>query len=54
MTKEQIAAIIANAVGNPSSGAVAEVLPAIADAIDAELNPKAVSEIRVMDVPEKR
>lgn len=54
MNREQIAAIIGDAVGNPTSGAVAEVLPAIADAIDAELNPKPVSEIRVMDVPELR
>lgn len=54
MNREQIAAIVGNAVGNPSSGGVAEVLPAIIDAIDAELNPKAGSEIRVMDVPELR
>ena len=54
MNREQIAAIIGNAVGNPTSGAVAEVLPAIADAIDAELNPKPATEIRVMDVPELR
>ena len=54
MNREQIAAIIGNAVGNPSSGAVADILPAIADAIDAELNPKATSEVRVMDVPELR
>ena len=54
MNREQIAAIIGNAVGNPSSGAVADILPAIADAIDAELNPKAASELRVMDVPELR
>lgn len=54
MNREQIAVVIGDAVGNPTSGPVAEVLPAIADAIDAKLNPKAATEIRVMDVPELR
>ena len=54
MNRDQIAAIIAQAAGNPSSGAVADILPAIAAAIDSELNPKAITEVRVMDVPELR
>ncbi len=54
MNREQIAVVIGDAVGNPTSGPVAEVLPAIADAIYSELNPKAATEIRVMDVPELR
>ena len=54
LTRESIAAAIADAVGNPTNGAVAEVLPAITDAVDDLINPKAASEIRVMDVPELR
>ena len=54
MNREQIAAAVANAVGNPSSGAVADVLSIITDAIDAELNPKAKVEARILAVPEKR
>lgn len=39
MTREQILAILQNATGNPNAGAVAEILPTLADALDAELNP---------------
>lgn len=41
MTRDEIAAILGDAVGNPSVGAVAEVIPAMADALDKALNPKA-------------
>jgi len=33
MTTEEAAAILANAAGNPSSGAVADIIPAMAQAI---------------------
>ena len=54
LTRESIAAVIADAVGNPTNGAVAEVLPAITDAVDDLINPKAKEEIRVLEVPETR
>ena len=54
MTKDQIAKIVGDAVGNPSSGTVAEVLPAIVDAINDALNPKAKVEKRVVEPDETR
>ena len=54
LTRESIAAVIADAVGNPTNGAVAEVLPAITDAVDELVNPKAKEEIRVLEVSETR
>lgn len=40
MNRAQIADVIAKAAGSPSVGAVAEVIPAMADALDAALNGK--------------
>ena len=54
LTRESIAAVISNAVGNPTNGIVAEMLPAITDAVDQLVNPKAEEEVRVLEVPETR
>lgn len=40
MTRDQILDVLQDTTGHPSSGPVAEWLPALADAIDAALNPK--------------
>ena len=40
MTPEQIAAVMADAVGNPAVGPVAEVIPAMAAAVADALTPK--------------
>lgn len=40
MTRDQILDAMLDATGHPSSGPVAEWLPALADAVDAALNPK--------------
>ena len=40
MTRDEIAAILADAAGNPSMGAVADTIPAMAAALDKALNPK--------------
>lgn len=39
MTRDQILDTMLDATGHPSSGPVAEWLPALADAVDAALNP---------------
>ena len=39
MTRDQILDVMLDATGHPSSGPVAEWLPALADAVDAALNP---------------
>ena len=54
LTRESIAAVIADAVGNPTNGIVAEMLPVITDAVDQLVNPKAEEEVRVLEVPETR
>lgn len=54
MTRDEIAAAAANAVGNPTNGLVAEAIATIADAIDGLLNPKPEAEVRVMVPPETR
>lgn len=41
MNREQLRAVIAASVGDPSVGPVAEVVDTIADAVDAALNPPA-------------
>lgn len=40
MNKSEIQAIVDGATGAPDTGAVAAVIPAIVDALDAALNPK--------------
>ena len=54
LTRESIAAVIADAVGNPTNGIVAEMLPVITDAVDQLVNPKDEQELRVLEVPETR
>ena len=54
MNREQLRAVIAASVGDPSNGAVAEVVDTIADAVDLAVNPPAVVERRVMQAPETR
>lgn len=41
MTRDQILDVMRTAAGDPDSGPVKEWLPALADAVDAALNPKA-------------
>jgi hypothetical protein len=43
MNREQLRAVIAASVGDPSVGPVAEVVDTIADAVHAALNPPAAS-----------
>jgi hypothetical protein len=54
MNREQIRSIAAQAVGNPDSGAVAEALDVIAEAIDEALNPATPHETRVVQPTETR
>jgi len=51
MTKEQILAILTEAAGDPTNGAVKDVLPDLADALDAAINPIPT---RVTTPPETR
>lgn len=58
MNKADIRAAVDQATGSPVVGPVADVIPAIVDAIDAALNPAAPEESkrakRVTEVSEKR
>ena len=55
LTREQIAQVLNEATGTPSSGPVAEVLPSLVDALDAALNPvPAKQEKRVVKAEETR
>ena len=54
ITREQILAAINSVTGDPSSGIVHDLQPAIADAIDALVNPPAVKSTRVVGVSETR
>lgn len=54
MTKDDIAKVIADAVGNPSTGPVRDSIPTIAAAIHAALNPKPAVERRVITPNETR
>ena len=40
MNREQLRAVIASSVGDPSVGSVAEVIDTIADALDLALHPR--------------
>jgi len=51
ITRADIEAALRGATGNPSSGAVADVLNAMVDAVDTLVNPKPV---KVVTVPEQR
>jgi len=55
LTREQIAGVLNEAAGAPSSGAVAEILPTLIDALDEALNPSPVkAEKRVVKADETR
>ena len=54
MNRDQLRAVIAASVGDPSAGTVAEVIDTMADALDAALNPAAAFEQRVKKAPETR
>lgn len=54
MNSNDIAAILAEAVGNPSVGPIAEAIPTMAAALDQALNPKPTKETRVITTKETR
>jgi hypothetical protein len=54
MNRDDIRKIAAQAVGDPSSGTVADALDVIADAIADALNPKPKTEKRVVTPDEVR
>ena len=56
MTKAELAKILADSVGNPSSGHVADSIDTMAAAVYEALNKpaKAATEKRVVEVDEKR
>lgn len=56
MTRDEILETLRDASGNPDTGPVAEILPALADALDATLNPKprTENETRILTAPETR
>ena len=55
LSRNEIESILAAAVGNPDSGAVRDVLPTLAAAVDAALNPtKPTDEQRVIKPAETR
>ncbi len=55
MNRGDIEAVIRGAVGNPTSGAVADAIPSIVDAIDRKLNGKAgKGDTRVVAADETR
>jgi hypothetical protein len=54
ITRADITNAINSVTGNPTSGIVADVTPAIVDAIDKLINPKAETEQRVIKAAETR
>jgi len=54
MNREQLRTVIADAVGNPNAGAVADAIDTITDAVDKALNPKAKTEKRIVEPDETR
>ena len=54
MNTSEIAAILADSVGNPSVGPIAEAIPTMAAALDEALNPKPARETRVITAKETR
>jgi hypothetical protein len=54
MTYDQIFDCLDEAAGRPSSGIVRDVLPTLAAALDARLNPKTEVEQRIITADETR
>ena len=56
MTREQIEATLREAAGSPATGVVADIIPTLAAAVDAALNPKPAKakETRVVEPDETR
>lgn len=54
VTRDDILAAVKSATGDPTTGIVHDITPAIADAIDRLLNPKAKVEKRVIVAEETR
>ena len=54
MNRDQLRAVIAASVGDPTNGAVAESIDTIADAVDLALHPADYVEQRIMTAPETR
>lgn len=55
MNRDEIFACLDKAAGRPTMGVVHDILPALADALDAQLNPKpAKAEKRIVEADETR
>lgn len=55
MNRDEILACLDQAAGRPSMGVVHDILPTLADALDAQLNSKPVkAEKRVLEAEETR
>lgn len=54
MNTNEIAAILADSVGNPSVGPIADAIPTMAAAVDEALNPKPTKEKRIITPSETR
>lgn len=54
MNREQLRTVIADAVGNPSSGTVADAIDTITDAVDKAINGKPKTEKRIVEPDETR
>ena len=54
MNREQLRSVIAGAVGNPSSGTIADAIDTITDAVDKAINVKPKAEKRVVEPDETR
>lgn len=54
MNTNEIAAILADSVGNPSVGPIADAIPTMAAALHEALNPKPARETRVITAKETR
>lgn len=59
MNAEQIAVVLADAVGNPTTGVVRDCIPAMAEAVAQALNPdqgkgKPTKDTRVLEADETR
>lgn len=54
MNRDEILACLDQAAGRPTMGVVHDILPTLADALDAKLNPKPKAEKRVVEAEETR
>lgn len=52
MNRDQLRKVIGDAVGNPASGSVADVLDEITDAVDRAVNTKTTRQTRVIEPQE--